>query len=67
VIGGLIRDEETRSVGKIPLLGDIPILGYLFRKTSVTHTKNDLMIFIIPHVVPPEVETSQKPEKYFAD
>jgi general secretion pathway protein D len=54
VIGGLVRDEETRNVGKIPLLGDIPILGNLFKKTSVQHTKNDLMIFIIPHIVPAE-------------
>jgi type IV pilus assembly protein PilQ len=52
VIGGLVRDEETRNVGKIPLLGDIPILGNLFKKTSIRHTKNDLMIFIIPHIVP---------------
>ena len=38
----------------MPLLGDIPILGHLFKKTSIQHTKNDLMIFIIPHVVPAE-------------
>jgi len=54
VIGGLVRDEETRNVGKIPLLGDIPILGNLFRKTTINHTKNDLIIFIIPHIVPAE-------------
>lgn len=54
VIGGMVRDEETRNIGKIPLLGDIPIIGHLFKKTSITHTKNDLMIFIIPHVVPAE-------------
>jgi type IV pilus assembly protein PilQ len=55
VIGGLVRDEETRNIGKIPLLGDIPILGdLLFKKTTINHTKNDLMIFIIPHVVPAE-------------
>jgi type IV pilus assembly protein PilQ len=52
VIGGLVRDEETRNIGKIPLLGDIPIIGHLFKKTSVYHVKNDLMIFIIPHIVP---------------
>jgi len=52
VIGGLVRDEETRNVGKIPLLGDIPILGDLFfKKTTINHTKNDLIIFIIPHIV----------------
>jgi|WetSurMetagenome_2_1015567.scaffolds.fasta_scaffold94867_1 type IV pilus assembly protein PilQ len=67
VIGGLIRDEETRTVAKVPLLGDIPILGNLFRKTTINHTKNNLMIFIIPHVVPSEVESSQRPEKYFVD
>jgi len=52
VIGGLVRDEETRNIGKIPLLGDIPILGNLFKKTSIRHTKSDLMIFIIPRIVP---------------
>jgi type IV pilus assembly protein PilQ len=67
VIGGLTRDEETRTIGKIPLLGDIPILGNLFKKTSINHTKSDLIIFIIPHVVQAEVESSQRPEKYFVD
>jgi general secretion pathway protein D len=67
VIGGLTRDEETRTIGKIPLLGDIPILGYLFRKTTINHTKSELIIFIIPHVVPSEVQSSQRPEKYFVD
>jgi type IV pilus assembly protein PilQ len=54
VIGGLVKDEETRTVGKIPLLGDIPLLGHLFKKTSVRREQNDLMIFIIPHVLPME-------------
>jgi len=52
VIGGLIKEEETRNIGKIPLLGDIPILGHLFKKTSVRTEQNDLMIFIIPQVIP---------------
>jgi type IV pilus assembly protein PilQ len=52
VIGGLVRDEETRAIGKIPLLGDIPIIGHLFKKTAIRHEKNDLMIFVIPHVLP---------------
>ena len=54
VIGGLTKDEETRTIGKIPLLGDIPIIGHLFKKTAIRHDKNDLMIFIIPHIVPAE-------------
>ncbi len=67
VIGGLTRDEENKIVSKIPLLGDIPILGHLFKKTTISHTKSDLIIFIIPHIVPAEVETSRRPEKYFVD
>lgn len=54
VIGGLIREEVTHNVGKIPLLGDIPVLGNLFKKTTVRRDKNDLMIFIIPRVMPAE-------------
>jgi len=54
VIGGLIKDEETRAVSKIPILGDIPILGkILFSRTSVKHEKSELLIFIIPHIVKP--------------
>jgi type IV pilus assembly protein PilQ len=67
VIGGLTRDEESKTVSKIPLLGDIPILGHLFKKTTINHTKSDLIIFIIPHVVPAEVGSSQRPDKYFVD
>lgn len=51
VIGGLIQESDVKTVGKIPLLGDIPILGHLFKKTSVMHTKTDLMIIISPHVI----------------
>lgn len=54
VIGGLVKEDETKNVGKIPLLGDIPVLGNLFKKTSVQRSKSDLMIFIIPHVIKPE-------------
>ncbi len=51
VIGGLVKEEETQTIGKIPLLGDIPILGHLFKKTVVRRETNDLMVFIIPHVM----------------
>jgi type II secretory pathway component GspD/PulD (secretin) len=64
VIGGLVQDGVTRNVSGIPWLGDIPILGNLFTKTTTTHTKNNLMIFIIPHIVRSEVESSRQPEKY---
>jgi general secretion pathway protein D len=51
VIGGLMRDSETESVEKVPFLGDIPLLGLLFRKTSTTVEKRNLLLIIIPHVI----------------
>jgi type IV pilus assembly protein PilQ len=54
VLGGLMKDEETRNVSKIPILGDIPILGkLLFSQTSITRSKSELIIFIIPHIINP--------------
>jgi type IV pilus assembly protein PilQ len=51
VIGGLEKDDEVRSVAKIPLLGDIPILGYLFRRSVVDQDRLDLLIFVTPRIV----------------
>jgi general secretion pathway protein D len=51
VIAGLIRDDKTGSIGKIPILGDIPLLGWLFRSRSQTKIKTNLLIFITPRIV----------------
>ena len=51
VIGGLTSEEETETVNKIPILGDIPILGFLFRNTSVNKRKKNLYVFITPHIM----------------
>lgn len=51
VIGGLIDDDVQESESKIPLLGDIPVLGQLFRSTSSKTTKRNLMVFIRPTIV----------------
>lgn len=51
VIGGLIRDQESESVSKVPFLGDIPLIGLLFRKTTKTVEKRNLIMIIIPHVI----------------
>ncbi len=50
-LGGLLEDKEMESLQKIPLLGDIPVLGNLFRSTSKGRDKTNLMIFIRPTVV----------------
>ncbi len=51
VIGGLIRDDINSTENKIPLLGDIPILGYLFKNTTRRVDKTNLLIFLTPHIV----------------
>ncbi len=51
VIGGLIKDKVVETKTKIPLLGDIPILGLLFQHKSEEIVRNNLLIFITPHIV----------------
>jgi general secretion pathway protein D len=51
VIGGLMDDESTETLKKVPLLGDIPGLGKLFQRKTVTTSKTELLIFLTPHVV----------------
>lgn len=51
VIGGLIRDSQSKDVYKIPILGDIPLLGLLFRKESVSRKRLELLIFVTPKII----------------
>ncbi len=51
VISGLLSQEESEAFSKVPLLGDIPILGMLFRKTKTSKTQKNLVMFITPHVI----------------
>ncbi len=50
-IGGLLNSEDAKTVSKIPLLGDIPIIGQFFRHTSTTRDKRELVILITPTLV----------------
>ena len=50
VIGGLIRQEKGTSVTKVPLLGDIPLLGLLFQSRKDTVENSELAIYILPHI-----------------
>ena len=56
VIGGLIRDKTIDTVNKIPVLGDIPFLGYFFKHSAKTTVKKNLLIFITPRIVTPQRE-----------
>lgn len=51
VLGGIIRNNVTVTTNKIPILGDIPILGNLFKSTTKEKTKTELLVLLTPHVV----------------
>ena len=51
IIGGLLSDDERRTLEKLPLLGDIPVLGNLFRSKGKQRTKTNLMVFIRPTIL----------------
>lgn len=51
VLGGLMQDAENETVSKIPVLGDIPILGWLFKYRKVSKQKKNLMLFITPNIM----------------
>lgn len=53
VLGGLLHNENSNDVDKIPALGDIPVLGFLFRSKSFKEGKSELVFFITPEVVDP--------------
>ncbi len=59
VIGGLISTNYNKSLEKIPYLGDIPVLGWLFRNDNTSLTKENLLIFITPHIVKDERDLAQ--------
>ena len=50
VLGGLMKDKYTTAINKIPVLGDIPILGYLFKTRTRTKKKVNLVVFMTPHI-----------------
>ncbi len=51
VIAGLIKDQTDNTKKKVPFLGDIPVLGEIFKSRSNTKTKKELLIFLTPHII----------------
>jgi general secretion pathway protein D len=51
IIGGLLTNSEFENESKVPILGDIPILGYLFRSTSTQTSTNEVVFFISPRII----------------
>jgi type IV pilus assembly protein PilQ len=53
VIGGIIEESETDNIQKVPGLGDLPVIRYLFSSTEITKSKTELLIFITPQIIEP--------------
>jgi type II secretory pathway component GspD/PulD (secretin) len=51
VIGGLLQDEDTKTLIKVPLLGDLPLFGQFFRNHSRTHLRREVLVFVTPHLL----------------
>ena len=64
IISGLIREDAIKTVYKIPLLGDIPLLGILFRSTSNQKQRTNLLIFVTPHIVTDIKEAAEMKELF---
>ena len=62
-MGGLLRDRETISNTKVPLLGDIPVLGWLFKNKSRSLTKVNLLFFMTPKIIAPYDKTASQNSK----
>jgi type IV pilus assembly protein PilQ len=59
VLGGIYQQTERSTTDKVPLLGDLPVLGYLFRSNSRTNDKTELLVFITPKIVTERLSTAR--------
>ncbi len=51
VIGGLVSNDRTATISKVPILGDLPLVGFIFRRTETITKRRNLMVFITPHIL----------------
>lgn len=63
VIGGLIKDEKIDSIKKIPLLGDLPLVGFAFRNQDKLIRKTELVIFLTPKIITGDVQAGEESEE----
>ena len=63
VIGGLMQERDEESITKMPFLGDIPVMGWLFKTKSVSKNKTNLLVFLSPHIVKEADELSKITEE----
>lgn len=63
ILGGIIRNQVSTTTKKIPILGDLPVLGSLFRSTDDANVKTELMVFLTPRVVKDEAQARKLREE----
>jgi pilus assembly protein CpaC len=62
-IAGLLDQRATAQLSKVPGIGDIPVLGQLFRSRSINKTNNELLVFVTPHIIDPVRAATPAPEQ----
>lgn len=58
VLGGLFQDVDSATITKFPVLGDLPVLGAFFRNRQTTHSKDEVVFFLTPHILSADVPKS---------
>ena len=64
ILAGLIKDNETQTIKKVPLLGDMPFFGVFFRNTTSEKAKEEIVIVITPHIIKDTDDISQYDNTY---
>lgn len=59
IIGGLMKNTDTENIAKVPILGDVPVVGGLFRSKGISKEKTELVIFLTPHIVTGDVSSAE--------
>jgi type IV pilus assembly protein PilQ len=60
VLGGIYEQQDRTTTTKVPLLGDLPVVGYLFKNTSRISDRTELIIFITPRVISEKINAAMK-------
>ncbi|WP_373999426.1 type II secretion system secretin GspD [Bdellovibrio bacteriovorus] len=58
ILGGLMKEQDIESISKVPLLGDIPILGWLFKSRTISKDKTNMVVFLTPKIVKNSADTN---------
>lgn len=60
VLGGVYQQNEQETTNKVPLLGDLPVVGHLFKSNTRTQARKELLVFITPKIIDDQIQASMK-------